>query len=41
MLIATEKEMIGTIAVADTIKTSSVDAIKKLKAMGIAVYMIT
>jgi len=41
MLIATDKEMIGTIAVADTIKASSVDAIKKLKQMDITVYMIT
>jgi len=41
MLIATDKEMIGTIAVADTVKASSLEAIKRLKAMGITVYMIT
>jgi len=41
MLIATDKAMIGTIAVADTVKASSLEAIKRLKAMGIAVYMIT
>lgn len=41
MLIATDKEMIGIIAVADTVKASSLEAIQRLKAMGIAVYMIT
>jgi Cu+-exporting ATPase len=41
MLIATDKAMIGTIAVADTVKASSLEAVKRLKAMGITVYMIT
>ncbi|AKH32961.1 putative copper-transporting ATPase PacS [candidate division SR1 bacterium Aalborg_AAW-1] len=41
MLIATDKEMIGTISVADTIKDTSIEAIKRLKAMGIQVYMMT
>ncbi len=41
MLIATDKEMIGTISVADTIKDTSIEAIKRLKAMWIQVYMMT
>lgn len=41
MLIATDKEMIGTIAVADTVKSTSLEAVKRLKAMWITVYMIT
>jgi Cu+-exporting ATPase len=31
MLLATESEMLGVIAVADTIKSTSVEAIKRLK----------
>lgn len=41
MLIATDKKMIGTISVADTIKDTSIEAIKRLKAMWIQVYMMT
>ena len=41
MLIATDKEMIWTISVADTIKDTSIEAIKRLKAMWIQVYMMT
>ncbi|MDD3263188.1 MAG: heavy metal translocating P-type ATPase [Candidatus Absconditabacteria bacterium] len=41
MLIATDKEMIGTIAVADTIKENSAAAIKTLQKRGIKTYMIT
>jgi Cu+-exporting ATPase len=31
MLLATEQEMLGMVAVADTIKTTSVEAIQRLK----------
>ena len=41
MLLATDTQMIGAIAVADTIKSTSVEAIKKLINMWINVYMIT
>jgi len=41
MMLATDTEMIGTVAVADTVKPSSLEAIKRLKAMGIQVYMMT
>lgn len=41
MLISTDKEMIWTISVADTIKDTSIEAIKRLKAMWIQVYMMT
>ena len=41
MILATEKEILGTIAVADVIKETSIEAISKLKKMGIEVYMIT
>lgn len=41
MILATEKEVLGVIAVADTLKESSIDAVKKLQNMGIEVYMIT
>jgi Cu+-exporting ATPase len=41
MLLARDKQMIGAIAVADTIKATSIEAIKKLTDMGIMVYMIT
>jgi Cu+-exporting ATPase len=41
MLISTDKEMIWTISVADTIKNTSIEAIKRLKAMWIQVYMMT
>ncbi|MFC7395362.1 heavy metal translocating P-type ATPase [Scopulibacillus cellulosilyticus] len=41
MLIAYDHEIKGIIAVADTIKESSAQAIKKMKELGIDVYMIT
>jgi Cu+-exporting ATPase len=41
MLLATEHEILGAIAVADTLKETSKEAVTKLNKMGIAVYMIT
>jgi len=41
MILASNKGLLGAIAVADTIKPSSPYAIAKLKKMGIKVYMIT
>ena len=41
ILIATDKEMIGILAVADTVKHSSLQAVERLKALGITIYMIT
>ena len=41
MILADRKEIIGVVAVADTIKETSREAITKLVKMGIAVYMIT
>ncbi|MFH1439209.1 MAG: heavy metal translocating P-type ATPase [Candidatus Woesearchaeota archaeon] len=41
MILSENKKLIGMIGVADTIKESSPDAIKKLHEMGIRVYMIT
>jgi Cu+-exporting ATPase len=41
MLLATEKELLGAIAVADTIKEQAAEAIVELQRMNIAVYMIT
>ncbi|MDD5040895.1 MAG: heavy metal translocating P-type ATPase [Candidatus Peribacteraceae bacterium] len=41
MLLATEQELIGLIAVADTVKATSKDALEKLKERDIAIYMIT
>jgi len=41
MLLATDKEILGMIGVADTVKETSAEAVKKLEGMGIAVYMIT
>jgi len=39
--VAEEKELIGLITVADTIKESSPEAVNELKKMGVEVYMIT
>ena len=41
MILASEKEILGIIAVADTIKDTSKEAVEKLQKMGIEVYMIT
>ena len=41
ILIATDKEMIGILAVADTVKHSSLQAVERLKALWITIYMIT
>ncbi|MCX6732931.1 MAG: heavy metal translocating P-type ATPase, partial [Candidatus Roizmanbacteria bacterium] len=41
MLLANSKELLGIIAVADTIKESSVEAIMQLEKKGINVYMLT
>lgn len=41
MILATREKVLGAVAVADTVKESSRDAVKKLESMGIEVYMIT
>ncbi|TSC58574.1 MAG: Cu2+-exporting ATPase [Candidatus Peregrinibacteria bacterium Greene0416_19] len=41
MLLADENEIIGAIAVADTLKETSKEAVDRLKHMGLTVYMIT
>ncbi|KKQ27240.1 MAG: Copper-translocating P-type ATPase [Candidatus Magasanikbacteria bacterium GW2011_GWC2_37_14] len=41
MILASGKEILGLIAVADTLKESSVEAVQKLQKRGIDVYMIT
>jgi Cu+-exporting ATPase len=41
MILATKDGLLGAIAVADTVKSTSAEAVAKLKKMGIAVYMIT
>lgn len=41
MLLANEKEIIGAIGVADTLKETSQEAVDRLKTMGIEVFMIT
>jgi len=41
MVLATKESVIGAIAVADTVKETSREAVEKIKKMGIDVYMIT
>lgn len=41
MLLADSKHILGIIAVADTLKETSKDAVSKLKEMGLELYMIT
>ena len=41
MILATKEKILGAIAVADTVKPTSAEAVTKLKKLGIAVYMIT
>lgn len=41
MILADEKEILGCIAVADTVKETSKEAVIKLQQMGIEIYMIT
>ncbi len=41
MMLSDEKELLGIIAVADTLKETSKEAVNRLQNMGIAVYMIT
>lgn len=41
MLLADDKKIIGIIAVADTLKDTSKEAVERLQKMGIEVYMIT
>lgn len=41
MFVSYEGKVIGLVAVADTLKETSAEAIKKIKALGIEVYMLT
>ncbi|MFA6521166.1 MAG: heavy metal translocating P-type ATPase [Candidatus Gracilibacteria bacterium] len=41
VILASEKEIIGMVAVADTLKESSVEAVKELQKRGIEIFMLT
>ena len=41
MFLSDDKEILGLIAVADTIKESSKEAVEKLRSMGLEIYMLT
>ena len=41
MILATKKEVLGCIAVADTVKATSKEAVERLQSMGLTVWMIT
>jgi len=41
MILTSDKEVLGLVAVADTLKESSVEAVKELKRRGFEIYMIT
>jgi len=41
MILASEKEVLGLVAVADTLKENTVEAVQQLQKKGIKVYMIT
>ncbi|MCX6783895.1 MAG: heavy metal translocating P-type ATPase [candidate division WWE3 bacterium] len=41
MILATKEAILGTVAVADTVKETSKEAVERLKKIGIKVYMIT
>lgn len=41
MFLTNETELLGFIAVADTIKATSLEAITRMKKLGLTVYMVT